>query len=168
MRAFRLAVAAALITLIPAHAADRTTQTFEQEGFAAAFTGEVEAHRMKPTARLVRATTYTQMNADGTAGYVVATTRIADGEPINVSAIARQTMKSYECGEIVQDARIDVDGMTAREMHATGCFKGTSVGARFFKRDQWLYQVLYLVMDERDRADGERFLASFRLVPLKE
>jgi hypothetical protein len=106
------------------------------------------------------------MNDDGSVGFIVAANRFADGEAINVSAVARRTMKSYACKDIVHDARIDVGGATAREMRATGCFKGTKVGARFFKRDQWLYQVVYLIQKEQDRADAEHFLASFKLVPV--
>lgn len=118
--------------------------------------------------RLVGSTSHTQMSDDGSVGFIVAANRLTDGETINVSAIARRTMTSYACKDIVHDARIDVGGATAREMRATGCFKGTKVGARLFKRDQWLYQVVYLIQKEKDRADAEHFLASFKLVPVKE
>jgi len=169
----RLAGICALVATIGiASAAEWTTRTFATDGFAAEFSGDVETRPMDVTKaarkQLVRATIYTQMNERGTRGFLVSANRFADDEPINVSAIARRTMKSYDCKDIVQDNRIDVDGVSAREMRATGCFQGTDLGARFFKRDQWLYQVIYLIQNEADRDDGEHFLASFKLVPIVE
>lgn len=175
MPALRQVLAASLtlsIALTQAHAADWKTHIYEADGFAADFSGEVEVDRrdVSKVAQqpLAAATSYTQMSDDGSVGFVVAANRFADGNAINVSAVARRTMKSYACKDIVHDARIDVDGATAREMRASGCFKGTKVGARFFKRDRWLYQVVYLIQKESDRPDAERFLTSFKLVPLKE
>jgi hypothetical protein len=150
--------------------ADWKTYAYATDGFAADFSGEVTVDRRDvskpPQQRIVASTSYTQMSDDGSVGFIVAANRFADGEAINVSAVARRTLKSYACKDIVHDARIDVGDATAREMRATGCFKGTKIGARFFKRDQWLYQVVYLIQKEKDRTDAEHFLASFRLVPV--
>lgn len=172
LRQILAASLASSAALMQTHAADWKAHTYDADGFAADFSGEVAIDKRDvakaPQQRLVASTSYTQMNDDGSVGFIVAANRFADGEAINVSAVARRTMKSYACKDIVQDARIDVGGATAREMRATGCFKGTKVGARFFKRDQWLYQVVYLIQKEKDRADAEHFLASFRLVPLKD
>ncbi|MDZ4867604.1 MAG: hypothetical protein SGI91_09800 [Alphaproteobacteria bacterium] len=151
-------------------AAEWKTHTYDADGFTADFSGEIDVDQMEARnatpQRLVGSTSYTQMSDDRSVGFIVAANHFADGEAINVSAVARRTMKSYACKDIVHDARIDVGGATAREMRATGCFKGTKVGARFFKRDQWLYQVVYLIQKEQDRADAEHFLASFKLVPV--
>jgi hypothetical protein len=173
MFAIRVAAVSVLIAAVgTTAAADWKTHTFAADGFAADFTGTVDTLPMDVNKakrdRLVRATVYTQMNDGGTVGFLVGANRFVDGGAINVSSIARRTMKSYACKELVHDDRIDVNGTSAREMHATKCFKGTSIGARFFKRDQWLYQVIYLIQDEADRADGERFMTSFKLVPIKD
>jgi hypothetical protein len=167
-----IACAVNLIATSPAYAAEWKTHTSPSDGFAADFSGEVDVDRRNVNKatheRLVGSTSYTQMSDDGSVAFLVAANRFAHGEAINLSAIARRTMKSYDCKDIVHDARIDIDGAPAREMRATGCFKGTNIGARFLKRDQWLYQVVYLIQNEAARVDGERFLASFKLVPLNE
>lgn len=171
MFAVRVAAICALCAAIEtASATDWKTRSYTADGFAADFSGEVsvdqrDVNKAKQQ-RLVASTSYTQMSDDGSVGFIVAANRFAEGEAINVSAVARRTMKSYACKDVVHDARIDVGGATAREMRATGCFKGTKIGARFFKRDQWLYQVVYLIQKETDRADAEHFLASFKLMPM--
>lgn len=173
MSLVRVAVAFSVLAAVAlaASAAEWKTHTFAADGFAADFSGEVETHVMDVTKstreRLVSANSHTQMSKGGRVGFLVAANHFADGEVINFNAIARRTLKSYACKKIVDDARIEVAGIPAREMRATDCYKGTNVGARFLKRDQWFYQVVYLIVDEEDRADGERFLASFKLVPVK-
>lgn len=172
MRRFWLAAAitayAAALTTAPA--ADWRTSTYENDGFAVDFSGNVTVSPMEigeETKKLtVRSTHYLQ---DGGAyAYLVAAMLLTPDGTLDMESAVKAAMQAYDCRAVDSDRTSTTPEATVRELFASQCFQGShKLGARYYGRGQWFYQVVYLVPGDEHVADGKRFLDSFKLLPVK-
>jgi len=164
-------VAILLLGMPPAtaSAAAWRTSVYETDGFSVAFSGgiKVEPMNLDENARknLVRATMYSQDN--GTFWYGVGASLWTADASLNFDDGVSGTMNSYKCAKTDSDVRSSLPGGSMREIFASGCENAARIGARFFLRGRWFYQVVYLISSDDQADDAKHFLASFKLSPLK-
>lgn len=149
-----------------AQAAGWHLQTLKTDGFSIEFSGDMQVQptplKNETQSAVVRSTIY--MQDGGSYAFLVGATLLKGGFsfPAGVSG----TLESYKCATTDRDESGSMrDGTQTRVVHLHGCANGLKVGASFFMRGQWFYQVVYLIPESSSAADGEHFLASFRLLP---
>ena len=130
------------------------------------FSGEVKEIQtpLKPDAEdaVVRSTIYMQGN--DTYAYIVGATLLKSG--FDFPAGVDGTIARYKCTQFDGDVTATRnDGTLTRAIHSRHCADGLQIGASFFYRGQWFYQVLTVIGPGVDPADAEHFLNSFRLLP---
>jgi len=167
-----LAIIATLVAaLATAHAASWQTHNYETDGFAVDFSGTVTAKPIDLDAgtlkSLTRSTSYMQ-DGGNVYVYLVGASLLKDASAFNFEAGVKGTIDTYKCAKIESDTSAKQDEGQSREIHGSNCGGDIKVGARFLQRGRWFYQVVYLIAPTANAADAAHFLASFKLVPLKE
>lgn len=162
------AFAAALSTAL---AAEWRTSTYENDGFAVDFSGNVTVSPMdldEATKKVtIRSTHYLQ---DGGAyAYLVAVMLLSPDATLDMASAVKAAMQAYDCKTVDSDNTSTTSEADVRELFASRCFEGShKLGARYYGRGQWFYQVVYLVPGDEQVPDGKRFLDSFKLLPVKQ
>jgi hypothetical protein len=170
-RIWLAAVVTAFAALSTASAAEWRTSTYESDGFAVDFSGNVTVSPMEldeATKKLtVRSTHYLQ---DGGAyAYLVAVMLLSPDATLDMASAVKAAMQAYDCKKVASDNSSKTSEADVRELFASQCFQGShKLGARYYGRGQWFYQVVYLVPGDEQIPDGKRFLTSFKLLPVKQ
>lgn len=164
-------VAASIVTLAAAsaaHAADWSNHRYAEDGFTVDYSGEVITKPLPlppaAQARVVRATSY--MQGGETYAYMANATLLKPGTAFDFKAAVEGTMAPAACQQVDSDKEGVEAGHRVREVRASKCAGGqVRIGAKFFMKGDWFYQVFYYVPDDATAiAEGERFLSSFKLL----